>query len=144
MNTDLEDRQALRDLVYHYARCADARDGPGYAALFGTDGILEGAGFRYTGSEELAKVAPQLSRFVKTLHHVFNCLFAIEGDEATGEIYSAAHHLTAEADGCYSDLVMYITYRDRYRRTADGWRFAKRTVDLQMTETKTVIIPPAK
>jgi hypothetical protein len=138
---DLRDQQALRELVYRYAHCADTRDGPGYAALFAADGVLEGAAFRYAGTEDLAGVAPQLSRFAKTYHMVFNCLFVIDGDEATGEIYSAAHHLTPDEDGRYSDLVMHITYRDRYRRTADGWRIAKRTVDLLMTETRPVSVP---
>jgi hypothetical protein len=133
--------EELRTLVYRYARCADSRDGPGYAALFTPDGVLEVSGRRFVGKDQLAGIAPQLARYARTYHMVANCLFTLEGEEAAGEIYSHAHHLTPRDDGRHDDFVMYITYHDRYRRTPDGWRIALRTVDVRMTETRTVTIP---
>jgi hypothetical protein len=142
MERETHDHEALRGLIYRYAQCADNRDGPGFAAQFTSDGLLDGLGFRYEGTEQIAAVAPQLSLYARTYHTVFNCLFTVTGDEATGEIYSEAHHLTPTGEGGeHSDLVMYITYHDRYRRTVDGWRIAVRKVDIRMTETRTVSVP---
>jgi hypothetical protein len=137
-----DDERALGEIVCRYARCADQKDGAGYAALFEEDGVLEVGETRYAGASALAKIPPMLGRFFKTYHTVFNSLFTIDGDAATGEIYSAAHHLTPAEGDQYSDYVMYITYRDRYRRSADGWRIATRTVNIEMTETRAVTVPP--
>jgi hypothetical protein len=81
-----------------------------------------------------------LGQYAKTYHTVLNCLFTLDGDIATGEIYSAAHHLNPTDDGQHSDYLMYITYRDSYRRTPDGWRIARRIVDIEMTENRSVTL----
>jgi hypothetical protein len=36
---------------------------------------------------------------------------------------------------------MYITYRDAYVRTAEGWRIARRLVDVEFIEYKVVQSP---
>lgn len=133
-----EDEAALRQLVFGYARCADTRDGEGFAALFSADGVLEGARFRYEGTDRLRTVTKGLEPFLKTYHTVHNCFFKADGSAATGVIYSSAHHLTAQRLGGFEDYVMYITYHDRYARDGDGWRIANRKVVLEFSETKTV------
>jgi hypothetical protein len=132
------DEAALRRLVYNYARCADTRNGDGFAALFAPGGVLEGPGFRRATPEELRGVPPSMTPlFLKTYHTVLNTIFEFTDDRATGVIYSVANHLTALSEGKYNNLVMYITYHDRYVRTGNDWKFEYRRCDLEFTQNHT-------
>jgi ketosteroid isomerase-like protein len=132
----LIDEAEIKRLGLRYAQAVDRRDAAGLTGLFTPDGVIEGAGVAMHGHEAIGKVPARVEgRFDKTYHTVFNQLVAAVGDAAEGEVYSMAHHLKRQEDGRVSDLVMAITYRDRYARTADGWRFVRRDLDLQWTQT---------
>jgi len=131
---ELSDRMALRALVDRYAAAVDARDADAFAALFLAAGVLavyedEGAppAVEYRGTPELRGVMDLLRFYARTFHLMANHLCEVDGDEASGETYCLAHHLTQDERGA-SDLVMLIRYRDAYARTDDGWRFARRDV----------------
>jgi len=134
----LAHEQALRRLVLRYASSCDNRDCEAFAGLFAPNAVLEGPGFRFASPEQIHAVPRQLARFHKTYHTVLNFFASIAGDRARGETYSMAHHLTPRADGRFDDLVMYITYRDRYTRHDGEWRFEQRTVVMEFTETRLV------
>jgi hypothetical protein len=134
----LADEGALRRLIMRYAQSCDQRDGVSFAALYAPGAVLEGEGFRFAGSEEIGTVPQQLNVFKKTYHTLLNFLVEVNGDRATGEAYSAAHHLTPLSEGKYNDLVMYITYRDRYVRGAGGWLFEYRRPVIEFTENRIV------
>ena len=136
-----EDLEAIRDLVMRYASCADRRDSEGFTALFTDDAVLVGPGFRFSTSGELAGLPQMLAAYVKTYHTVLNIVIDIDGDTASADVYSAAHHLTPVEGTQYNDYVMYITYRDRYRRGQRGWRISNRIVEVEMTQNNTVSIP---
>jgi hypothetical protein len=133
-----EAEAALRRLISQYARCCDRRDESGFGALFVPNAILQGEGFRFSGTAEIGNVPNLLRRYVKTYHTLLNYLAEVTADRATGEAYSMAHHLTPRADGKYDDLVMYITYRDRYVRQHSGWLFERREVVIEFTEHRIV------
>jgi hypothetical protein len=128
----------LRRIINGYARCCDMRDGDGFAKLYAPGAVLEGPGFKNTTAEQIRAVPGSLSVFKKTYHTLLNTMFDINGDRASGVIYSMAHHLTPLSDGQYNDLVMYITYYDRYVRGPTGWRFENRRVEMEFTENRTV------
>lgn len=132
------DEMALRRLVMRYAHCCDRRDGDGFGALFAKDAVLEGPGFRFSTPRQIGGVPLLLNQFEKTYHTLQNLLFETSGDRATGEAYSMAHHLTRRPDGKCDDLVMYITYRDRYLREGADWRFEHRQVVMEFTESRVV------
>ena len=134
----LADETALKALVSSYARCCDLQDSKGFAALYTADGILEGEGFRSDSQDMMESIPRALDRFVKTYHTLLNTMFDVQGDQATGVIYSMAHHLTPLSGGKYNDLVMYITYHDRYIRTGEAWKFQHRRVAMEFTENRTV------
>ena len=134
----IADERALHRLVLRYATSCDNRDGDAFAALFAPDAVLEGPGFRFASPERIHEVPRHLARFHKTYHTVLNFVASVAGDGAHGETYSMAHHLTPRADGRYDDLVMYITYRDRYARLNGEWQFEQRTVVMEFTETRIV------
>jgi hypothetical protein len=129
---------ALRRLIMEYARACDRRDESGFGSLFTPHAVLEGDGFRFSGSDEIRNVPNLLRRFVKTYHTLQNHLFEVSAERATGEAYSMAHHLTPRSDGKYDDLVMYITYRDDYVRQGHPWLFEHRQVVVEFTEHRVV------
>jgi hypothetical protein len=153
------DEGALRELSLAYAAAADARDGEGLAALFVEDGALVVPRYPVdlrpvvtrSGSHALGQVAAMLGRYDRTFHVVADARFEVEGDLASGEVQCVAHHVTASAgaaqgpgpegavptppaDPSGTDMVWFIRYRDRYRRTASGWRFVRRELHLQWVE----------
>jgi hypothetical protein len=140
MGADLQqiaDERAIEKLVLGYAHGVDSRSPEIFTAQFTPDARLYGANFEYRGGD-VAKVPPQLGRYVRTYHTVLNKRIAVDGDSGTGEIYSLAHHLTPRDDGKHDDFVMHITYHDLYVRTADGWRIAERRVVTEFTEDRSV------
>ena len=139
---DVADRLALRALVDRYASAVDARDADAFAALFTADGVLavyESEGrepvVEYRGHEALRDVMGLLRTFSTTFHVMANHICETAGDEAAGEVYCTAHHLTETGEGA-TNLVMYIRYRDAYLRTTAGWRFSRRDVLRQWTEER--------
>jgi SnoaL-like domain len=138
MVAKLADEGEIARLVLDYARGADTRNGALFASVFTEDGELEYNGRKSAGTHQLSKIPGGLNAYEKTYHTVLNTVIDLDGDTATGEVYSASHHLRPIEAGAFSDRVMYITYRDSYARTAQGWRIAKRLVDVQFIEYKPV------
>lgn len=137
----LADERDIRRLIHDYARGADTRNGELFASVFVEEGVLELSGRETVGRHRLAKIPGMLEQYAKTYHMVHNVIVDVNGDTATGEVYSASHHLRPIEKEMYSDRVMYITYRDNYVRTDEGWRMARRLVDVQFIEYKTVREP---
>jgi uncharacterized protein (TIGR02246 family) len=131
-----EDVQEIQNLALRYARNVDRHDGEAFADLFTEDAVLDGSGYLSEGREQLARI-PNFTarRWAKTFHAVHNHLISIEGDRATGEVYCTARHLKDEG-GAMTDLEMVIRYQDAYARTSGGWRFARRTLIVEWTETR--------
>jgi hypothetical protein len=69
------------------------------------------------------------------MHFVGNHQVDVTGDLATGLVYCLAHHVY-ERDGQERDTLMVIRYRDRYARTAEGWRIAHRTLVIDWQEDR--------
>jgi hypothetical protein len=139
---DPVDESALRRLITRYALACDRRDGALLASVFATDAVLHGPGFRFATPAEIANVPESLKRFEKTYHTLLNVLVQVNDDRGTGEVYSMAHHLTPLGNAKYQDLVMYITYRDRYVRGGGqhGWQIENREVVIEFTEDRVVEI----
>jgi hypothetical protein len=139
------DELALRRLAALYARGADRGEPETFAGVF-----LPGARLRVyrvpdletpmtdlTGHEALSRVPGKLAeRYTRTFHFLGQSTYDIGEDEATGEVYCLAHHLTADAHGGTS-YVMHMRYSDTYRREEDGaWGIAERTAEIDWTETR--------
>jgi SnoaL-like protein len=141
---EVSDRLALRALVDEYASAVDARDADRFAGVFTPGGVLAiiepgdaEPSLTYTGHAELRTVMNLLRGFATTFHLMANHTCRIDGDGATGETYCLAHHLTEDdggAAGGWRDTLMVIRYRDRYVRSAGGWRIERRDVLRQWTE----------
>ncbi len=139
--TLLADEREIGRLVHNYAKGCDTRNGELFAQQFTEDAVLELAGRETAGRERLARIPEMLNAYHLTYHMVHNVAIELDGDRATGEVYSASHHLRPIEKAAFSDRVMYITYRDNYVRTGEGWKIARRLVDVQFIEYKTVSSP---
>ncbi|NYG59895.1 ketosteroid isomerase-like protein [Nocardioides daedukensis] len=134
------DRAALSDLVHRYAAGVDDRDFDSVAALFTEDGILAAAAppkhldpvTEHVGRDGVLEAMQALLAVRGTFHAVAGEVFTILGpDTASGRVACQAHHffeLADESSPRASDLTWTVTYRDSYRRTSQGWRFARREV----------------
>lgn len=139
----VDERVALRTLVEAYAFAVDRRDCEGFVALFTADARLtihDSSGAPtggYAGRRALAELPRRLNRYDRTLHLVHNHEVAIDGDDASGEVYCTAHHVSGAGPDA-SDRVLTILYVDRYGREAGRWRFQSREVRVQWSEERTV------
>lgn len=138
--TSAEDILALRRLADDYGSTVDTRDGDGFAGVFTRDGVLaiyepneDEPSLTYTGHDELRTVTELVKRFTTTFHLMANHQVDVDGDSATGMVYGLSLHLT-ETEGRGFNTFMVMKYRDRYQRTDDGWRIARRDVLRQWTE----------
>ena len=125
----LEDLEAIRALIAEYRRALDEKDFEAYAALFGDDGEFVTDGRRVRGRAEILAMLAQLQstgalteRAGDDRHLVANVEIAVDGDRATAR--STWVYLTREGEE--PTLAMVGHYDDELRRTAAGWRFARR------------------
>ncbi|MBV9291996.1 MAG: nuclear transport factor 2 family protein [Frankiales bacterium] len=135
-----DDVVLLRALVESYALAVDRADGAAVAGLFVDDGVLalwmdpasgEQTGGR-RGRDEVAAAVDGIARYRATHHTISASGWTVDGDTARGETTCTAHHVEPVDDGSsYRDRVLFIRYADDCRRTAGGWRFARREVRVQ-------------
>jgi ketosteroid isomerase-like protein len=138
--TTMTDFQAIADRVEIEALRAEftdavmMRDRARLASLFTPDGVLRmpDAGVEMTGPEEILAVGERLQAqwdfFVQNTHPG---TVRIDGDTATGRAFM--QEILRLHDGLQG--VNYAVYHDRYRRTADGWRFSERAYEIRYLDT---------
>jgi SnoaL-like protein len=137
------DRLAIRELFDAYAHCADRRDADGQKALFTDDTRfavhMDGDGTEPTyaleGREALTPVFADLNRYDVTTHFNGQSTVTIDGDRATGESYTIAHHLYTEA-GERKIMIAALRYLDTFAKIEGGWFFAERKLVLDWSETR--------
>ena len=133
MAASLEDRLALGELAFRYARAVDRRDWSLAATLFTENCVLCGPGYELVGREKILAGLRLIDRYSATQHSVHNQLVEVAGDLATGETYCTAHHVYAR-DGRSRMLDWGIRYQDRCVREAGAWRYARRDLLLDWTQ----------
>jgi hypothetical protein len=128
----------IRRLVAELAVQADTGTIEDYLALFTADAVWEMPANPATGVPAACCTGPAEIRTsvearramgvqgpgAGTMHHITTQHLAVSGDEATGHIY---YQFLGMVDG-KPVLRTLGQYRDRYRRTADGWKLAHRTI----------------
>jgi SnoaL-like domain len=146
--TDAADRLALRELFDAYARCADRRDAAGQKALFAPDArfavYMSGEGTEPTyvleGREALSPVFADLNQYDVTTHFNGQSTVVLDGDSATGECYTIAHHLD-DADGERKIMIASLRYLDTYSKINGAWYFSERQLIVDWMETRTSVAP---
>jgi hypothetical protein len=146
--TEAADRLALRELFDAYAHCADRRDAEGQKALFTDDTAFavymdgEGSEPSYVlhGREALTPVFDDLNRYEATTHFNGQSTVIIDGDRATGESYTIAHHVFTE-DDARMIMVASLRYLDDFAKIDGRWYFAERKLILDWSETRSMTNP---
>jgi hypothetical protein len=139
------DRLALRELFDAYAHCADRRDADGQKALFTDNTVfavyMDGEGRDPTyvlhGREALTPVFDDLNRYEATTHFNGQSTVAIDGNRATGESYTIAHHVYTEG-GKRKLMIASLRYLDTFAKIDEGWYFAERNLILDWSETRSL------
>ena len=137
------DRLALRELFDTYAHCADRRDAIGQKALFLEDCTfavyMSGEGTDPTSvvnsRDGLTPVFEDLNQYEATMHFNGQSAIVLEGDRATGESYTIAHHLFT-VDGQRKVMVAYLRYLDTFAKVDGTWFFDTRELILDWAETR--------
>jgi hypothetical protein len=142
--TESTDRLAIRELFDAYAHCADRRDAEGQKALFTVDTrfavFMDGEGTEPTyvleGREAFTPVFADLNRYDVTTHFNGQSTVTIDGNRATGESYTIAHHVYTEDDR-RKIMIASLRYLDTFVELEGSWYFAERNLIVDWTETRT-------
>jgi hypothetical protein len=142
-STETADRLAIRELFDAYAHCADRRDAKGQMALFTADTrflvYMDAKAAEPTqelhGRESLAPVFDDLNQYEATTHFNGQSTIALDGDQASGESYCLAHHVSVAEDGSRSLMIASIRYLDQFVKQDGSWLFAERKLLVDWTRT---------
>ena len=138
------DRLAIRELVEAYAHCADRRDAKGQMSLFTKDThftVFMNAkdptpSMDLHSREALAPVFADLNKYDATTHFVGqSTIFTLTADQATGEAYCLAHHVTVEAEKRRL-MVASLRYFDTFAKIDGDWLFAERRLYVDWMEER--------
>jgi hypothetical protein len=137
------DRLALRELFDAYAHCADRRDAEGQKTLFTEDTrfavYMNGPGsepsYVLEGREALTPVFDDLNRYEATTHFNGQSTVKLDGERASGESYTIAHHLYTE-NGERKIMIASLRYLDTFAKIDGRWYFAERKLILDWSETR--------
>jgi ketosteroid isomerase-like protein len=138
------DRLAIRELIEAYAHCADRRDAKGQMSLFAADThfVVYMNARDPKPSEELhsrdalAPVFAELNKYEATTHFLGqSTIFTLTNDQATGEAYCLAHHITLEG-GKRRLMVASLRYLDTFRKMDGSWLFAERRLYVDWLEER--------
>ena len=124
---DLEDKQAIAEVLHAYCAYLDRMDLDELAALFTADCIVDygpEARLQSHGAGGLHHDLARMWRWARTSHHLSNVIVTLDGDgEHAGAIsYVIAWH--ERPDG--STATMMGQYQDRLVREDGRWRISRR------------------
>lgn len=122
----------IRELKARYCRCLDTKDWDGLAALFLDDAVLDVE--QDTGNPPITGRAGILDQIrfavidAATSHQVHTPEIALmSDDEATG-VWAMQDRVVWQPGKSplpgVASITGYGQYHERYRQTADGWKFA--------------------
>ncbi|CAA0101638.1 putative protein [BD1-7 clade bacterium] len=122
----LQARADIQDLALRYCRAIDRGNLADLHQLYHHDAIDEhGAMFSGTAVDFIDWLPQALAGMKTTSHMVHNHLIVIDGNNAEGEVYCTAYHLTLDDQ----EVVIGGRYLDKYTYTdADGWQFLHRKI----------------
>lgn len=141
MNDSMLELQKLRQLAELYAQAADSNRPELLDLIMTNDAVIEGPDFRMSGIAEIRGIPAMLKQYyVRTRHLVHNQTVEINGDQAAGETYGTASHLLHEMETGAQVLVWHMRYQDQFQKQGEQWRFSRRTLLIDWTETRAVTV----
>ena len=135
--TDVADRSAITQVLQRYGTAIDALDFDTLAVLFTDDASVVYGGYpEMTGGAETSAWLHERSKPAAWHQHLVTVMdVQIDGDEATTLTYFIAHAVS-KADS--ETVRLHVgEYRDRLRRTTEGWRICERRQQTGWKEVRT-------
>ena len=123
----MSDEIAIQQTLNAYSYNASIGDLPAMVATFAADGVWEvpGIGALCTGHEEILAAASGITAAIEYMVQMNSpAIIEVSGDRATAKSIIRECGKYAGRQTCLEVLGLYS---DELVRTADGWRFAKRT-----------------
>ncbi|TAM64089.1 nuclear transport factor 2 family protein [Mycobacterium sp.] len=124
---ELADIEAIKQVKYRYLRALDTKRWDDFADTLAEDvigdyGSSVGEEHRFTNRVDLVNyMRKSLGPAVITEHRVTHPEITVSGDEASGGWYLQDRVIVADL---HFMLIGAAFYRDRYRRTEDGWKIS--------------------
>lgn len=138
-----EGKSEFYRLACDYAVAMDRNQPALLAQVLSEDCVIEAPGVVIEGLTANQK-SPAILRemFLMTQHVIHNQTLTVNGDTAEGETYCTASHVFKPADdgNKTNALIWAIRYQDKLSRTAAGWRFTKRSLIVDWSETRPVTV----
>jgi hypothetical protein len=138
--TRMEIEWQCRNLCYEFAYCIDHRKYRQLAELFSIDGVFDRVGQVLQGRPAIVEALEKRSVELRTRHVCHNVYFhEVTADQAKAIIYNTTLVGRGDPEGQAVPYAMsqgaFLEFRDTYRKTSDGWRFAERSA-------RTMLNPP--
>ena len=118
------EKLAIQELCARYCHTIDNQDSRGWADCFAVDGAFEFDGWAVRGRPALIEYAEVHARLMRCRHMTLNCLYDVQGDEATGR---ATTVVTLATSGGYK-ILGQGHYEDRLVKQGGTWLIAYRKV----------------
>ena len=133
MNTAIEDKIAIEELIARYNQSLDGGDYPTWVACWSDDAVLDGMGRLLTGKAQIqgfadAYEATYRSKYHALKHYTVNILSKVQGDMATTSAYLQLVH-TGEKG---VQILFTGRYEDTLKRLDGQWQFTRRKLHQDM------------
>lgn len=119
----LQAEREIRQLIARYAQLADDQDAAAFVALFTQQGELTTPARRCVGHAQIQDWLLAALAGGKTRHLVVNPLIEIDSN---GEASGSMDMLALRGGDSGWVVAATLRYADRYVRTEQGWKFARR------------------
>jgi hypothetical protein len=87
-------------------------------------------------------VFDDLNRYEATMHFNGQSTVILDGNQATGDSYTIAHHVYTN-DDTRMMMVAWLRYLDTFTKVGQTWYIAKREIILEWSETRPLGPPTA-
>lgn len=123
----MTDNEEIRALVHRYADAVCRRDEAQWAATWAKDASWSLGGSEISGRTAIVAFwTKAMGRLERVVQNALNGEAAVTGATGKGRWYVIEHY--QRSDGVRG--ILLAAYDDRYVRTADGWRFQSRILDV--------------
>ncbi len=132
----LQDRRDIEEVLYRYSSAVDSFDYEGVRSALADDIEAHyGNGDPVHGADALASWIEEATATIIWQHHLLNVYHVkLDRDQASALSYLTSYQVFKENPK--AAIILVARYHDELRRTADGWKISKRTMELLWAESK--------